>query len=51
MKNHCGPTSADPCLFVKNDGDSQIRILLFVDDLAIFTDHDKSYWWKIYNIV
>jgi hypothetical protein len=35
-------SSADPCLFTKRKGNSFIRILLFVDDLAIFTDRDAE---------
>ena len=34
--------SGDPCLYVKQDGDNQIRILLFVDDLAIFSDSTEG---------
>ena len=34
--------SGDPCLYVKQDGDDQIRILLFVDDLAIFSDSTEG---------
>jgi hypothetical protein len=32
------PSTADPCLFVKVDGGSMLRVLLFVDDLAITND-------------
>ena len=35
-------SSADPCLFIKGDGKSQVRVLLFVDDLAIFSDSTKK---------
>ena len=36
------PSSADPCLFVKRQGQSQVRVLLFVDDMAIFHDSDEG---------
>ena len=31
-------SAADPCLYVKSKGDSEIRVLLFVDDMAIMSD-------------
>ena len=34
------PSSADPCLFIRRRGSSVIRVLLFVDDMAIFSDSD-----------
>ena len=34
--------TADPCLFVRQRGGVQIRILLFVDDMAIFSDSGKK---------
>ena len=35
-------SAADPCLYVKSDGDSEIRVLLFVDDMAIMSDSDAA---------
>jgi len=37
-------STADPCLFIKRsaDGLSEIRVLLFVDDLAMFNDSDEA---------
>ena len=35
-------SAADPCLYVKSDGDSEIRVLLFVDDMAIMSDSDAK---------
>ena len=37
-------STADPCLFIKRseDGLSEIRVLLFVDDLAMFNDADDA---------
>ena len=35
-------SAADPCLYVKSDGDSEIRVLLFVDDMAIMSDSDDK---------
>ena len=31
-------SAADPCLYVRSKGDSEIRVLLFVDDMAIMSD-------------
>ena len=31
-------TTSDPCLFLKQDGDAQLRVLLFVDDLCMMND-------------
>ena len=35
-------SSADPCCFVKRKGESVIRVLLFVDDMAIMSDRDSD---------
>ena len=35
-------SAADPCLFVRRQGKRVIRILLFVDDMAIFTDRSEA---------
>ena len=35
-------SAADPCLFVRRKGKRVIRILLFVDDMAIFTDRSEA---------
>ena len=35
-------SQADPCLFIKSKGESQLRVLLFVDDMALMNDRDAN---------
>ena len=35
-------SAADPCLFVRRDAGRVVRLLLFVDDMAIFTDRTAA---------